>query len=162
MPNDTYDLALTWLAAPVLDDEATAPLGVCVTRLVTAGIVVGEVIVCAGTVETGTVCPEIVAKSVDSGITVGVVIVVPEIVVVTTMTLAISLAGMADPTPVPVNCGGIDKLAVFGFAPGSSEYMSPVSPPAFVYSPLNRFAFEPASPLYSPVVKEPHDPSGNA
>lgn len=31
----------------------------------------------------------------------------------------ISVAGIAVPTPVPVHCGGIESVAVFGFAAGS-------------------------------------------
>jgi hypothetical protein len=72
---------------------------------------------------------------------------------------AISVGGIAVPTPVPVHCGGIDSVAVLGFPSGFVEYISPFSPLGLVYSPVSKFAWPPSVSLYSPVVKEPHDPS---
>lgn len=76
----------------------------------------------------------------------------PDNVVVTTP--PISEAGIALPTPVPVNWGGIDKVAVLGFAAASLAYMLPDSPPCLEYCPLSRFALEPPD-VKSPVVSEP-------
>ena len=70
-------------------------------------MVVGPLIVCADTV---------VPLLVDAAIVVGAVRVVPCTVEVTTTIEPISDGGIALPTPVPVHCGGIERVAVFGFA----------------------------------------------
>lgn len=93
--------------AVTFPDSAT----VVVMTAVTGSIVVGAVTVRAGIVVPRVVNAAKVVGAFDS--------VVPLIVVVITMTEAISDAGIAVPSPVPVNCGGIDKVAVFGFAAGS-------------------------------------------
>ena len=59
---------------------------------------------------------EVPSKTVEAGITVAEVIKVPGIVVVIRMTEPSCDAGMALPTPVPVNCGGTDSVDVFGFS----------------------------------------------
>jgi hypothetical protein len=161
MRNEELESARTSAAPPV--DEATTvswdcPL-VLVMTVVFGAIVVGAVIVVAGIVETTEVFPETVVRTVDAGITVGAVKTVPGIVVVM-ITMEPSLeAGMALPTPVPVHCGGIDKVAVFGLAVTLSAKISPDSPLALVYFPLIKFAFDPSLALYSPVLIVPYDPS---
>jgi hypothetical protein len=74
---------------------------------------------------------------------------------------AISVGGMALPTPEPVHWGGIDNVAVLGLSSGFAEYISPFSPPGLVYSPVNKSASPPLLSKYSPVVSDPQEPSTN-
>src|SRR4051812_15959931 len=101
--------------------------------LVMGAIVVGVVIVLGGIVVTGIVFPEIVSKTVDAGNVVGVVMVIPGTVVVRTTTDASAVTGIALPTPEPDHWGGMDSVAVFGFAAALFAYISPLSPLALVY-----------------------------
>ncbi len=87
------------------------------------------VIVCAGIV-TDTTCPPLtVATLTVCGTVVGAVYVVPGMTVVNVMYEPRAEAGIAPPTPVPVNCGGIERVAVFGLSCVALAYMFPWSFP---------------------------------
>jgi len=139
------------IAPPVLAGEEAAVfcaalVTVVVSSLVTGAIVVGEVTVRA---------ERVVPKVVNAGRVVGASeTVVPPISVVTTETEPISDAGIALPSPVAVYWGGIESVAVLGFADGSAAYILPDSPPSFVYWPLSKFACDPPW-TKSPVVSDP-------
>lgn len=92
MPKDMLGLTPSWLAVPLLANEDVAS-GVVVITLVAGAIVVAAVIVFAGMV-TPNVFPEIVCRSVDSDMVVGLKMVVPGTEKVTTRTEAISVAGL--------------------------------------------------------------------
>jgi hypothetical protein len=83
-----------------------------------------------------TVCETVTTlENVDPGIVVGNTVVASttlagNVVVNVSVTNAPSeLTGTAPPTPVPVNCGGRAKIAVFGFAASLPAYIFPLAPP---------------------------------
>lgn len=102
----------TWAAAPV---DLGAAVFVIVITSVFAGTVVGAEIVVPGTVVLIS-CPLTVAAMVLAAIVVGAVYVTAGMVVVMITMEPSSVAGMALPTPVPVNCGGIDMVDVLGLS----------------------------------------------